>query len=179
MADGMLHFKKAILFSSTTTLSLTINFSTAHQKLESKYYGPYLIEERVGVVAYKLKLPDSVRLHPVFHVSLLRKKLGDGSVISSEFLPLSNEGTLVIEPEAILDTRWVKRRAKFSEESLVKWRMLAMEDATWESIEELLQQFPNWNLKDKRPLGEGSNDKTLNGQRRSQCAIKRNPKYHA
>ena len=57
--------------------------------------------------------------------------------------------------------------------------MLAMEDATWESIEELLQQFPNWNLKDKRPLGEGSNDKTLNGPRCSQCAIKRNPKYHA
>ena len=75
----------------------------------------------MGVVAYKLKLPDSVRLHPVFHVSLLRKKLGDGSVIRSEFPPLSNEGTLVIEPEAILDTRWVKRRAKFSQVAYVSY----------------------------------------------------------
>ena len=73
-------------------------------------------------------------------------------MISSELLPFSDEGTLVIEPKAILDTRWVKRGAKFSEESLVKWRMLATEDATWESTEELLQRFPNWDLEDKHPL---------------------------
>ena len=113
-------------------------FRRAHQKLASKYYGPYPIEERVRIVAYKLKLPDSVRLHPVFHVSLLRKKLRDGFMISSELPPLSDEGTLVIELEAILDTRWVKCEAKFSEESLVKWHMLVEEDATWESTKELL-----------------------------------------
>lgn len=100
-------------------------------------------------------------------------------MISLELLPLSDEGTLVIEPKAILDTRWVKRGPKFSEESLVKLRMLVAEDAMWESTEELLQRFPNWDPEDKHPLGGGSNDKTLNGLRRSQCAIKRNPKYHA
>ena len=76
----------------------------------------------------------------------------DGSVNSSELLPLSDDGTLVIEPKAILDTRWVKHGAKFREESLVKWCMLAVEDATWESTEELLQRFPNWDLEDKHPL---------------------------
>ena len=84
-------------------------------------------------------------------------------MISSELPPLSDERTLVIELEAILDTRWVKCEAKFSEESLVKWRMLVEEDATWESTKELLQRFPDWDLEDKRPLGGGSNDKTLNG----------------
>ncbi|KAJ0007377.1 hypothetical protein Pint_29902 [Pistacia integerrima] len=57
--------------------------------------------------------------------------------------------------------------------------MLAAEDATWENTEELLKRFPNWDLEDKSPLGGGSNDKTLDGPRRSQRAIKRNPKYHA
>ena len=64
-------------------------------------------------------------------------------MISLELSPLSDKGTLVIKLEAILDTRWVKRGAKFSEEILVKWCMLAAENATWGSTEELLQLFQN------------------------------------
>ena len=64
-------------------------------------------------------------------------------MISLDLSPLSDKGTLVIKLEAILDTRWVKRGAKFSEEILVKWRILAAEDATWGSTEELLQWFQN------------------------------------
>ncbi|KAJ0014821.1 hypothetical protein Pint_21564 [Pistacia integerrima] len=97
-----------------------------------RMFKPKTLKEAEGVeaAAYKLKLPDDVRLHPAFHVSLLWKKLGDGFMTSTTLLPISNKGTLVIEPEAILDTHWVKRGAKFSEESLVKWRILTIEDAT-------------------------------------------------
>jgi hypothetical protein len=43
------------------------------RKLGPKFYGPFEVEERVGEMAYKLKLPASARIHIVFDVGLLMK----------------------------------------------------------------------------------------------------------
>lgn len=44
---------------------------TAHrnEKLSPRFFGPYKITERGGIVAYCLKLPNTMPIHPMFHVS--------------------------------------------------------------------------------------------------------------
>ena len=39
------------------------------RKLADKFVGPFRVLEQVGAVSYKLDVPTSWRVHPVFHVS--------------------------------------------------------------------------------------------------------------
>lgn len=57
-------------------------------KLAPRFYGPYKIVARVGKVAYTLDLPPDSRIHPTFHFSLFKPKLGS-TVVAFSVLPLS------------------------------------------------------------------------------------------
>ena len=73
------------------------------KKLQPRFYGPYKIIWKVGEVAYELELPPERKIHNVFHVSNLKKAVGQQIVTSSELPPLDDEGQLVLIPEHILE----------------------------------------------------------------------------
>jgi hypothetical protein len=74
-------------------------------KLSPKYYGPYKVLQKIGAMAYKLELLASSRVHPVFHVSCLKRVMGDKILVQTLLPELDEEGKIILEPEAINDTR--------------------------------------------------------------------------
>ena len=73
-------------------------------KLSPKYYGPYKVLQNIGTVEYKLELPSS-RVHPVFHVSCLKKVIGENIPVQTILLELDEEGKIILEPETATETR--------------------------------------------------------------------------
>jgi hypothetical protein len=96
----------------------------ACHKLNFKYFGPFQIIARIGKVAYKLSLPASATVHPVFHVSQL-KPCTQAPKLVSHALPTTNLD--VQYPAQILDHRSVSRGGTSVDQVLVRWSGL---DAT-------------------------------------------------
>ena len=104
-------------------------------KLSLRFIGPFEILSRVGEVAYKLALPPSLSVvHPVFHVSMLRKYIPDEShVLSLDSVELGPNLTFEEEPIAILDRQIRKLRTKEIASVKVQWKHRSVGEATWET----------------------------------------------
>ena len=115
-----------------------------NHKLAFKFFGPFTVVDRVGAVAYKLNLPETSKVHPVFHVSQLKPCVSLGVQVSPS-LCVSDCSFPV--PEQVLQSRVRQWNDSTVAQVLVQWSGLPAEEATWEDYEALRQQFlraPAW-----------------------------------
>ncbi|GJU24315.1 retrotransposable element Tf2, partial [Tanacetum coccineum] len=112
-------------------------------KLSSKYYGPFKVAERIGEVAYRLELPNSSQIHPVFHILQLKKCHGKDHRVG--VLPqLREDGLLENKLMAILERRLGKVNNKPVMFVLIQWTNKPVEEATWEIYGDLITRFPGF-----------------------------------
>lgn len=121
------------------------------KKLGEKYIGPFEIVKMISPVAAKLNLPETMKIHPVFHISLLKKynRRPEGLRQDEEIPvpPIMIADHEEFEVEEILDKKVTKRGRGQSIRYLIKWKGYPLSDATWEPIQnlqnaqEVLQEF--------------------------------------
>jgi len=74
--------------------------------LTPRYCGLFDILAKVGLVAYCLDLTPTIKLHDIFHVSILKKHMQDAThVIDCSFIKVEPKGEFHMGPECILDRR--------------------------------------------------------------------------
>ncbi|XP_060183101.1 uncharacterized protein LOC132613058 [Lycium barbarum] len=112
-------------------------------KLNPQYIGPYRIVRRVGQVAYELELPSKLLVvHPVFHISMLRKCIGDPSrVVPVDDIQVIENLTYEEEPIAILNRQVRRLRTKDVASVKVLWRSKDGEEMTWEVEVEMKSKY--------------------------------------
>lgn len=100
-------------------------------KLDHIRLGPFTIEKKTGPVNYKLKLPTSMKIHPVFHISLLERAPANAKEPNNIELDETTEEEY--EVEKILARKKVKGQIYY----LVKWKGYDTSENTWEPIKNL------------------------------------------
>lgn len=108
-------------------------------------------------IAYKLQLPEEIQIFPVFHVSQLKKLVGNHQATEklSKGMEIEEE---MVEPEAILQKRTKEIAGESIPQILIKWKGKTKEEATWMNTTDALNQFPDISLEDKAALEEVGND---------------------
>ncbi|UTT91569.1 hypothetical protein NDA17_004753 [Ustilago hordei] len=129
-------------------------------KLDTRFAGPYPVQERVGRRAYRITLPANLRVHDVFHVSMLEPARTSSLPQRAEqpTIPSLPDEDLDFEVEALID----KRSHNGTTEYKVLWRGYSEEAASWEPVENL--NCPD--LIQEYEVSEGGRVSRQSGERR-------------
>ena len=102
-------------------------------KLDYRRLGPFRITGKVNDVTFRLDLPPHLRIHPVFHSSLLEPYKANTlpDRVTPPPPPLELDAGPEYEVVAILDSKFVHNKLYY----LVDWLGYSPSERTWEPIE--------------------------------------------
>ncbi|KAJ3687163.1 hypothetical protein LUZ61_016327 [Rhynchospora tenuis] len=124
-------------------------------KFNSKYFGPFEILEKIGTVAYKLNLPPAANIHPVIHVSQLKKHIGRHQTPLPYCPWLGSDGNLRGVPFKVIGRRMIKKGNEPIAQLQIQWVNSSELEATWEDYDLMRQYYPQFILEDEKGLMEG------------------------
>ncbi|MCO5573242.1 hypothetical protein L7F22_027011 [Adiantum nelumboides] len=76
------------------------------KKLSPRYCGPYEVIKVLSDQAYKLKLPEHIKVHDVFHINLLKLYIPNPNhAVDDEQIVMQKQGVLELQPDCIIETR--------------------------------------------------------------------------
>ena len=94
-------------------------------------------------MAYKLALPPHVRVHDVFHVSLLKRYIHDAShIVDWNVVQVETEGEFLPGPLQILEQEEIELRNRMVARVKVQCKNFTAEEATWEREAEMMERYP-------------------------------------
>lgn len=131
-----------MVFLKVSPMKNIMRFGTKG-KLSPRYVGPYKIIVEVGDVAYRFELPPSLsQILNVFHISSLRRYVANLShVLKTEFLQIKENLTYEEVPVQNLDRRIQQHQTKAVMLVKVLWRSHSIEEATWETKDEMKAKY--------------------------------------
>ncbi|GJR34441.1 putative reverse transcriptase domain-containing protein [Tanacetum coccineum] len=114
-------------------------------KLAPRYVGPFEIVERVGPVAYRLKLPQELScVHDTFHVSNLKKCLVEPDVqVPLDEIEIDENLRFVEEPIEIVERDVKKLKRRRIPLVKVRWNSRQGAEYTWEREDQFRKKYPN------------------------------------
>ncbi len=129
------------------------------KKLSPRYIGPFKIQRQINEVTYRLQLPPRYRIHPTFHVSLLKpcsSPTPDQHEPDEPPPPEILDLTSVYQVRNIMDSRRRGGRLEY----LVDWEGYGPEEQSWVARDDildpmLLQEFHNIHPNHPAPRGRG------------------------
>lgn len=104
----------------------------------------YDLEVVYKKVAYHIQLPLGARIHNVFRVSQLKRKVGTQKVTAIWPQSMNEAGEKLKNPAVILDHQLIKRSNKAGVKVLTQWSNSPSEETTWEFHDILLKKFPKF-----------------------------------
>ena len=114
-------------------------------KLAPRFVGPFEITERIGKVAYRLRLPQELsNVHDTFHVSNLKKCLADPTLqVPLDEICVDEKLNFVEEPVEILEREVKKLKRSRIAIVKVRWNSKRGPEFTWEREDQMRLKYPH------------------------------------
>ncbi|GJV80801.1 hypothetical protein Tco_1516671 [Tanacetum coccineum] len=113
-------------------------------KLAPRYVGPFEILEKIGLVAYRLRLPEELSsVHDIFHVSNLKKCLADANLhVPLDEIKVDKTLHFVEEPIEIMEREIKKLKHRNIALVKVRWNSKRGPEFTREHKDQMRNKYP-------------------------------------